>query len=198
MSPANVEPITSIPNLATSRLNELANFVSPYRTITYSTPPIPPSGMGIPHGLIPNELLGAMKMSTHPSPPGTFTRPPIANIEECMARIKEDLNKQFCETLGVDLKGRDRIYQKLYPHTLIRSHIPLDGVFSTSSNLIGEDSKTTWEHVSQYVAQLRKVSFSEALKVRLFFLSLTGTAFSWFSSLSPRSIHVGVFRAQVL
>ena len=32
------------------------------------------------------------------------------------------------------------------------------------------------------------MSFNDALRVRLFSLSLTGTAFSWFSSLAPNSI----------
>jgi hypothetical protein len=52
----------------------------------------------------------------------------------------------------------------------------------------GDDNRTTWEHVSQYLAQLGKVGLIDALKVRLFSLSLTGTTFSWFSSLSPNSI----------
>jgi hypothetical protein len=52
----------------------------------------------------------------------------------------------------------------------------------------GEDYRTTWEHVSQYLTQLGEVGSIDALKVHLFSLSLTGTAFSWFSSLSPNSI----------
>jgi hypothetical protein len=40
----------------------------------------------------------------------------------------------------------------------------------------------------QYIAQLGEVNFSDALRVQLFSLSLTGTAFSWFSSLAPNSI----------
>ena len=51
-----------------------------------------------------------------------------------------------------------------------------------------EDSRTTWEHVSQYVLQLGEAGLNDALRVRLFSLSLTGTAFSWFSSLAPGSI----------
>jgi hypothetical protein len=35
---------------------------------------------------------------------------------------------------------------------------------------------------------LGEASSVEALKVHLFSLSVTGTAFSWFSSLSPNSI----------
>ena len=36
--------------------------------------------------------------------------------------------------------------------------------------------------------QLGKASFHEALLIRLFSISLTGIAFSWFSSLAPNSI----------
>jgi hypothetical protein len=46
----------------------------------------------------------------------------------------------------------------------------------------GEDNRTTWEHVSQYLEQLGEVGSIDALKVHLFSLTLTGTAFSWFSS----------------
>jgi hypothetical protein len=52
----------------------------------------------------------------------------------------------------------------------------------------GEDNRATWKHVSQYLAQLGEVSSIDALKVCLFSLSLTGTAFSWFPSLLPNSI----------
>jgi hypothetical protein len=47
----------------------------------------------------------------------------------------------------------------------------------------GDDSKTTWEHVSQYLAQLGEASAIEEIRVCLFSLSLTGNAFSWFASL---------------
>jgi hypothetical protein len=53
----------------------------------------------------------------------------------------------------------------------------------------GEDNHTTWEHISQYIAQLSEASAHGSFKVRLFSLSLTGTAFAWFSSLAPNSIH---------
>ena len=52
----------------------------------------------------------------------------------------------------------------------------------------GDDSKNTFKYVSQYLAQLGKAGSINELKVRLFSLSLTGTAFSWFSSLAPNSI----------
>ena len=52
----------------------------------------------------------------------------------------------------------------------------------------GEDTRSTFEHISQYLAQLGEASSINELKVCLFSLSLTRTAFSWFSSLAPNSI----------
>jgi hypothetical protein len=52
----------------------------------------------------------------------------------------------------------------------------------------GDDDQTTWEHISQYIAQLGEAGVYNALKVCLFSLSLTDTASAWFSSLAPGSI----------
>jgi hypothetical protein len=43
--------------------------------------------------------------------------------------------------------------------------------------------------VSQYLAQLGEASSIVALHIQLFSLSLTGTAFAWFSSLPAYSIY---------
>ena len=53
----------------------------------------------------------------------------------------------------------------------------------------GDDNRSTWEHINQYVAQLGEAGSSNALRIRLFSLSLTRTIFSWFSSLPPNSVH---------
>jgi len=53
----------------------------------------------------------------------------------------------------------------------------------------GDDNRSTWEHISKYIPQLGEVGSSKSLCVRMFSLSLTRTAFSWFSSLVPNSIH---------
>jgi hypothetical protein len=47
----------------------------------------------------------------------------------------------------------------------------------------GDDSKITWEHASQYLAQFGEVSAIEEIRVHLFSLSLTDNVFSWFASL---------------
>ena len=47
---------------------------------------------------------------------------------------------------------------------------------------------TTMEHISRFLAQCGEASAEEALRVRFFPLSLTGSAFTWFASLPPNSI----------
>ncbi len=42
---------------------------------------------------------------------------------------------------------------------------------------------STYEHVSRFLAQCGEASANDALRVRLFPLSLSGSAFTWFSNL---------------
>jgi hypothetical protein len=57
------------------------------------------------------------------------------------------------------------------------------------SKFSGQDDISTMEHISRFLAQCGEASAEEALKVRFFFpLSLTGSAFTWFSSLPSNSI----------
>ena len=52
----------------------------------------------------------------------------------------------------------------------------------------GQDSTSIIEHVSRYVTQLGEASIEEAHRVCFFSLSLSGPAFTWFSSLVVNSI----------
>ena len=51
-----------------------------------------------------------------------------------------------------------------------------------------QDNTSTIEHVSRYLTQLGEASIEEAHRVRFFSLSLSGPAFTWFSSLLVNSI----------
>jgi hypothetical protein len=42
--------------------------------------------------------------------------------------------------------------------------------------------------IGQFLAQLGELADTEAFRVRLFSLSLTGTAFAWYATLPPHSI----------
>ena len=84
--------------------------------------------------------------------------------------------------------GGSRLYQKPYPPEFDFVSYPTSWHVIEFVKFNGDDSHTTWEHVSQYVLQLGEAGLNDALRVCLFSLSLTGTAFSWFSSLVPGSI----------
>jgi hypothetical protein len=86
------------------------------------------------------------------------------------------------ETFRVELSNKSHIYQKPY-----LSHFDLVpnpvGWCTPPPDFLkfnGEDNRTTWEHISQYLAQLGEVGSIDALKVHLFSLSLTDTAFLGF------------------
>jgi hypothetical protein len=52
----------------------------------------------------------------------------------------------------------------------------------------GQDDTSTVEHIARYLMQLREASTNEAFRIRYFPLSLTGPAFTWFTSLPAHSI----------
>jgi hypothetical protein len=113
---------------------------------------------------------------------------PINSLKECLAVIREELNKQMRETFDTDLQSKSCVYQKPYPSYFYSFAYPIGCRILDFVKFNSEDSKTTWEHVSQYLVQLGEASLVDVLNVRLFSLSLTQTAFSWLSSLSTISI----------
>jgi hypothetical protein len=44
------------------------------------------------------------------------------------------------------------------------------------------------EHIGQFLLQCSEASANDALKLRMFPLSLSGTTFTWFNSIAPNSI----------
>ena len=104
------------------------------------------------------------------------------------ADLTEDLANMFKAKLGVGMGG-SRLHQKPYPNDFDLVSYLVGWCVPDFIKFNGDDNRTTWKHISQYVAQLGEASSSKALRVCLFSLSLTGTAFSWFSSLPPNSVH---------
>jgi hypothetical protein len=52
----------------------------------------------------------------------------------------------------------------------------------------GDDGKSTLEHVDQFILQCGEASANDTLKLKMFPLSLSSIAFTWFTSLAPNSI----------
>ena len=102
-------------------------------------------------------------------------------------RLKENPASVLKTKFGVDI-GNSILYQKPYPAELDLVSFPAGWCVPDFVKFSGDDNNAPWEHIDEYILQLGKAGFYEALRIRLFSLSLTRTAFSWFSSLAPNSI----------
>jgi len=133
-----------------------------------------------PYGhLVPNQC--DVSTSTQPNSSSHF--------DQALADYKNDLANLLRESFGVDVRSKTRTYQKSYPTSFDSvAYILLVLGCLNLLNSVGEDTRSTFEHISQYLAQLGEAGSINELKMRLFSLSLTRTAFSWFSSLAPNSI----------
>jgi hypothetical protein len=92
------------------------------------------------------------------------------------------------ESFDIEPRDHGRFYQKPYPDYYDQLPYPRGNRVPKFSKFSGEDCKTTLEHVSQFILQCGEASANDALKLRMFPLSLSGTAFTWFTSLAPNSI----------
>ena len=113
---------------------------------------------------------------------------PVTDFNETLNRFREELSKSLEESLGVQIKSSRTTHRKPYPlhfdfmKALDGWRVPNFNKFS------GDDSKSTMEHISMFLAQLGEASAYDFMKVRNFPLSLTGTTFAWFTSLPSYSI----------
>jgi hypothetical protein len=92
------------------------------------------------------------------------------------------------EFFGIEPKGQGRVLQKSYPNYYDQLPYPRGYRVTDFSKFSGEDGKTILQHVGQFILQCGEVSPNDALKLRMFFLSLSGIAFTWFTSLAPNSV----------
>jgi hypothetical protein len=102
-------------------------------------------------------------------------------------KLKKDLANVVKTKLGADI-GNTNLYKKPYDPEFDIFPLPHGWRMPDLIKFSGDDDRTTCEHISQYTAQLGEADVYNALKVCLFSLSLTDTAFAWFSSLAPGSI----------
>jgi hypothetical protein len=79
---------------------------------------------------------------------------------------------------GLEPKGRARTYQKLYPEFFDVVAYPRGFRVPDFIKFTGEDSKTTYEHIRQFLAQVSDFGINDMHKIRLFPLSLSSTAFN--------------------
>jgi hypothetical protein len=92
------------------------------------------------------------------------------------------------ESFGIEPKGREHVYQKPYPDYYDQLYYPRGYRVPEFSKFSGDDGKSTLEHIDQFILQCGEVNTNDALKLKMFSLSLSGTAFTCFTSLTPNSI----------
>jgi hypothetical protein len=106
-----------------------------------------------------------------------------------MEKIREEMAELFRDRLGVIVVRVGQSYQKPYDHRFDIVPYPQGAKISEFSKFSGENGRSTHEHIGQFLAHLGELANGEALRVRLFSLSLTGTAFTWYVTLPPNSIN---------
>jgi len=105
---------------------------------------------------------------------------PSQNFKDQIANVLSEL--------GLEPKGRARAYQKPYLEYVDSISYPRGFKIPDFVKFTGEDGRSTFEHIGQCLAPISEVGTSDVYKLKLFPLSLSGTAFTWFSSLAPKSI----------
>jgi hypothetical protein len=101
--------------------------------------------------------------------------------------VREKIAGAFRDKLGVSIVSGGQSYRRLMIANLTVSHTHR-GPKYPNVKFSSEQGKSTCEHIDQFLAQLGELADTEAFCVRLFSLSLTRTAFTWYAMLPPNSI----------
>ena len=103
-----------------------------------------------------------------------------------LLRMADMMQNQF----GLKPKNQARVYRPPYPEWFDRVSLPPRVKVPTEfTKFSGQDDTSTHEHISRYLIQLGEASTEDAWRVRYFPLSLTGPAFTWFTSLGAGSVN---------
>ena len=137
---------------------------------------------------------GAASSLRHSTPPNfaLLSSTPITNRLNAddvgSGSIKEEVIKIFRQTFGIEPKAKCRSYQRPYPENYDYVAYPQGFKIPEFVKFTGDDSRTTLEHIGQFIIQCGEASTNDIYKLRLFPLSLSGAAFTWFISLPPNSV----------
>jgi hypothetical protein len=118
----------------------------------------------------------------------------LGRATDKLGTVSNNLTNQLAtilrESFVIEPKGQGCVYQKPYPDYYNQLPYPRGYRVPEFSKFSGDDGKTTLEHVGQFILQCGEASANDTLKLRMFPLSLSGIAFTWFTSLAPNSIFI--------
>jgi hypothetical protein len=141
---------------------------------------IPPMGSGLPHGPMPDVFFPRTLAPHTPMVGNDVGRGVTDGVWEQIARTLREF--------GFTPKGQAQAYQKPYPDYIDTLTYPRGFRKPDFNRFTGDDTRTTYKHVGQFLFQINDTGITDVHKIRLFPLSLSGTAFSWFTSFAPNSM----------
>jgi hypothetical protein len=128
-------------------------------------------------------------------------RPPVTPAEiqaieqvaiELKYHMKLELIDHMSETLlkqyGIKPKKQSCMYRTPYPSGYDQIPFPPRFKVPDFAKFSRQDETSTMEHTTRFIIQCGKAGNVDALRIRLFSSSLSGPAFSWFTSLLANSI----------
>jgi len=83
----------------------------------------------------------------------TSTQPnSSSNFDKMLNDYKNDLANLLRESFGVDIRSKNRTYQKPYPTSFDSVAYPAGFRLPEFVKFSGKDTRSTFEHISQYLA----------------------------------------------
>ena len=130
--------------------------------MTYNLYTMPPQSLGYSYGAMPNNGYSQQTpytQSNHaPQMPNNSStnvqRPNDSYFNQILEKHKKDLAVMFKESFDIELKDKTLVCQKLYPESFDSISYPQNFKVPEFIKFTREDSRTTWEHVSQFNAQM--------------------------------------------
>jgi hypothetical protein len=161
------------------------NAMTPH-TVVYSEPSayVPNSSLQHVPNTLPNQI------STNGTPQPTINRAPHPASARSrtalgMEGFREEMLEIFRQTFGTEPKTKRRSYQRAYPENYEYITYPQGFKIPEFTKFSGDDGTDTLEHIGQFTIQCGAAASNDICKMRLFPLSLSGAAFTWFISLPP-------------
>ena len=80
------------------------------------------------------------------------------------------------------------MYKTPYPPAYDEIPLPHKYKLPDFTKFSGQGKESTVEHINRFIMQCGEATNQDALRVRVFSMSLSGSAFTWFTTLSANSI----------
>jgi hypothetical protein len=92
------------------------------------------------------------------------------------------------DQFGLKPKQQMYMYKTLYPPAYDLLPFPNRYKVPDFTKFLGQDETSTIEHINRFIIQGGEAAATDALRVRLFSSSLSGSAFTWFMTFPANSI----------